>query len=216
MKRKDKAMRNKTKNTPKIDPSRRDLLKAAVAGLLAGAAAYGLPFPPLTQAAETSAEGKNMLIVYYSRTGNTHEIADQIHEMTGGDILELQAVDPYPEDYEEAKKRAMEELKSGIKPALKTNVEKIGVYDLIFVGTPIWWGTMAGPVKTFLSQYDFSGKTIAPFVTHLGSGLGRSVTDITALCSHSTIPEGLAVWGNSAKTAQNEVSAWVRKLGLKG
>jgi flavodoxin len=74
---------------------------------------------------------------------------------------------------------------------------------------------MAAPVKTFLSEYDFSGKTIVPFCTHGGSGLGRSITDIAALCPHSTILDGLAVWGKNAKTAQNDVSAWVRRIKVK-
>ena len=82
---------------------------------------------------------EKMLITYYSRTGNTREIAHQIHKRVGGDIIELKPVEPYPEDYEETKKRAMQELNSGSKPVLKTKVEKIGPYDVIFVGTPIWY-----------------------------------------------------------------------------
>ena len=168
-----------------------------------------------SHAAATGTGGKKVLIVYYSRTGNTREIANQIHESVGGDILELQPVEPYPDDYEAIKKRAKEELNSGNKPALKTKVEKIGSCDVVFVGTPIWWGTIAAPVKTFLSEYDLSGKTILPFITHAGSGLGRSVTDIATLCPNSTILDGLAVWGKSAKTANKDVSAWVRRLGVK-
>jgi len=116
----------------------------------------------------------------------------------------------------EQKEQAMQELNSGSKPALKTKVNRIGSYDVIFVGTPIWWGTLAAPVKSFLSEYDVSGKTVVPFVTHAGSGLGRSVLDIAALCPHSTIQDGLAVWGKNANTAQNDVSTWVRKLDVKG
>lgn len=106
----------------------------------------------------------------------------------------------------------MQELKSGFEPALKTKVKEIGSYDVIFVGTPIWWGTIAAPVKSFISQYNLSGKAIVPFATHAGSGLGRCVSDVAVLCPHSTILDGLAVWGKNAKTAQNDVSAWVRRL----
>jgi len=63
-----------------------------------------------------------------------------------------------------------------------------------------------------LSEYDFSGKTVVPFCTHLGSGLGQSVADISKLCPKSTIPDGLAVWGKDAKTAQKEVSEWLLKI----
>lgn len=208
-------MGDETNKANTMELSRRNLLKGTVAGLLAGVAAPVLSYLSPSLAAATGTGGKKVLIVYYSRTGNTREIANQIHESVGGDIVELQPVEPYPDDYEAAKKRAKEELNSGSKPALKTKVEKIGSYDVIFVGTPIWWGTIAAPVKTFLSEYDLSGKTIAPFVTHAGSGLGGSVADIATLCPNSTIMDGLAVWGKSAKTANKDVSAWVRRLGVK-
>jgi flavodoxin len=208
-------MSNETNDASKMDLSRRNVLKVAVAGLLAGVAVPLFSHLSSIHAAATGTVRKKVLIVYYSRSGNTREIASQIHRSVGGDIFEIQVVEPYPEDYKEVKKIAMQEQQSGFKPALKTKVKNFGAYDVIFVGTPIWWGTMAAPVKTFLSQYDFSGKTIVPFVTHGGSGLGRSVLDITALCPHSTILDGLAVWGKNAKTAQNDVSAWVRRLKVK-
>jgi flavodoxin len=150
---------------------------------------------------------KKILVAYYSHTGNTREIANQIHKSVGGDIFEIQTVTTYSDDYEEVKKRARQELGSGYKPALKTKINNIKSYDIVFIGYPIWWGTFAAPVKTFFSEYDFSEKTIVPFCTHGGSGLGRSITDIAALCPHSTILDGLAVWGKDAKTAQNDVSA---------
>jgi flavodoxin len=205
-------MSNETKDANKIDLSRRNLLKVTVAGLLAVVAAPVLPHLSSTHAAATGTGRKKVLIIYYSRSGNTRELANQIHERVGGDIIELQTVKPYPDEYDAVTKQAKEELDSGSKPALKTKVEKIGSYDVIFVGTPIWWSTIAAPVKTFLSEYDFSGKTIVPFCTHGGSGLGRSVTDIATLCPNSTILDGLAVWGKNAKTAQNDVSEWLRKI----
>ena len=205
-------MSNETKDANKIDLSRRNLLKVTFAWLLAGVAAPLLPHLSTTHAAETGTGGKKMLITYYSRTGNTREIANQIHERVGSEIIELQTVKSYPEDYEAVKKQAMQELNSGFKPELKTKVKEIGSYDVIFVGTPIWWGTIAAPVKSFLSQYDLSGKTIVPFCTHAGSRQGRSVTDISKLCPKSTILEGIAVWGRDAKTAQNEVSEWLKNI----
>jgi flavodoxin len=155
---------------------------------------------------------KKILVAYFSRTGTTREIANQIHKIVGGDIIEIQVVETYPEDYEEVKKRAMQEQKSGFKPALKTKIENIKSYDLVFIGYPIWWGTIPAPIKTFLSQYDLSGKTIVPFCTHRGSGLRKSVADISELCPKSTMLEGKAVWARDAKTAQNEVSEWLQKI----
>jgi flavodoxin len=208
-------MSNEAKDADKIDLTRRDLLKGTFVWLLAGVLAPLLPYPSSTHAAGTGIGGRKILITYFSRTGNTREIANQIHEIVGGEIIELQTVKPYPEDYEAIKKQAMQELDSGFKPELKTKVKEIRSYDVIFVGTPIWWSTMSTPVKSFLSQYDLSGKTIVPFVTHGGSGLGRSISDIQALCPHSTILDGLAVWGKEAKTARNDVSAWVHRLRVK-
>ena len=155
---------------------------------------------------------KNILVAYFSHSGNTCEIADQIHKSMGGDIFEIQAVKPYPHDYDAVVNQAKQELNSGYKPALKTKIENIKSYDLVFIGYPIWWGTFPAPVKTFLSEYDFSGKTIVPFCTHEGSGLGRSVTDISKLCPKSTLRDGVAIWGRDAETAQNKVSEWLRKI----
>lgn len=157
-------------------------------------------------------ENKKILVAYFSHSGNTREIANQIHECVGGDIFEIQTIKPYPEDYDAVVKKARQELDLGYKPALKTKVENIKSYDLVFVGHPNWWGTFPSPVKTFLSEYDLSGKTIVPFCTHGGSGLGRSVADIPKLCPKSTLLDGIEIWGRDVKTAQNEVATWLRKI----
>jgi flavodoxin len=88
-------------------------------------------------------------------------------------------------------------------------------YDVIFLGYPNWYGTMPMPVFTFLEEYNLSGKTIVPFCTHEGSGLGRSVTDIRKMCPQSTVLEGLAIRGSDVKDAQNEVTGWLRDIGMK-
>jgi flavodoxin len=153
-----------------------------------------------------------ILVAYFSHSGNTREIAKQIHQGVGGDIFEIKAVKPYPDDYDAVVEQAREELKSGHKPALKTKIKNIKPHDFVFIGYPIWWGTIPAPVKTFLSEYDFSGKTIIPFCTHEGSGLGKSVTDISTFCLKSSLLGGVAIWGRDVKTAQNEVSEWLRNI----
>jgi flavodoxin len=158
---------------------------------------------------------KKILVAYFSHSGNTREIANKIHKSVGGDIFEVQAVKPYPNDYDAVVKQARQELDSGYKPALETKIENIKSYDLVFIGYPIWWSTFPAPVKTFLSEYDFSGKIIVPFCTHEGSGLGRSATDISKLCPKSTLLDGVAIWGRDVKTAQNKVSEWLRELGME-
>lgn len=157
---------------------------------------------------------KKILVAYFSHSGNTREIANQIHENVGGSIFEIVTVDPYPTDYDEVVKKAKQERESDYKPTLETKIENIEPYEVVFIGYPNWWGTIPMPVVSFLSEYDLSGKIIVPFCTHEGSRLGRSVTDITKLCPKSTILDGLAIRGRDVKNAQNEVSEWLLGIGI--
>ena len=158
------------------------------------------------------AADKKILVAYFSLTGNTREIADKIHKIVGGDIFEIQPVDPYPTEYSAVLKKSKPEIDSGYKPALKAKVENINSYDVIFIGYPIWFGTFPPPVKTFLSEYDLSGKTIVPFCTHGGGGPGRSVADVSSFCPKSTLLDSIAIPGRDVKTAQNEVSEWLKRI----
>lgn len=155
---------------------------------------------------------ENILVAYFSHSGNTQVIANQIYESVGGDIFKIVTADPYPTNYNAVVNLAKQEQKNDYRPELATKVENMDSYDVIFVGYPNWWATMPMAVFTFLEEYDFSGKTIIPFCTHEGSALGRSVDDITELCSQSTILDGLAVRGRDVKNAQNKVSEWLRKI----
>jgi len=157
---------------------------------------------------------KKILVAYFSHTGNTRVIANQIHEKVGGDIFEIVTVNPYPTDHDAVVDQAKQEQEDNYRPELATKVENMDSYDVVFIGYPNWWGTMPMPVFTFLEEYDFSGKTIIPFCTHEGSGLGRSVEDITKLCPQSTILDGLAIRGSSVETAQDDVSEWLREIGM--
>ncbi|MGB9928846.1 MAG: flavodoxin [Methanosarcina sp.] len=157
---------------------------------------------------------KKILVAYFSHSGNTQEIANQIHKNVESNIFEIQSVDPYPSEYNEVVEQAKQELQSGYLPELKTEVEGMKSYEIVFIGYPDWWGTIPRPVTTFLSKYDFSGKTIVPFCTHEGSRLGRSAADIKELCPQSTILEALEVRGREVKNAQTEVSKWLQKLGM--
>lgn len=169
------------------------------------------------------------LIAYFSRSGNnyvggrivnlpvgnTEVVAVMIQKITAGDLFRIEAVNAYPEDYTETTEVAQQELRANARPKLTGHVEIMASYDVIFLGYPDWWGTMPMPVFTFLGEYDLSGKTIVPFCTHEGSGLGRSVADIKKICPRSTVMDGLAIRGSGVKQAQNEVSAWLREIGMK-
>jgi flavodoxin len=147
--------------------------------------------------------------------GNTEVVATTIREMTGGDLFRIEAVNPYPEDYTETTKVAQQELRTSARPKLTGHPETVDSCDVIFLGYPNWWGTMPMPVFTFLEEHDLSGKTIAPFCTHEGSGLGRSGTDIREMCPRSTILDGLAIRGDDVNGARDSVARWLRELGLK-
>ena len=196
-----------------IDSSRRALLKLTVTGFLVGLAA---PLFPRVAAAQPAApkSDKKILIVYYSRTGNTREVANQLHQLVGGNLVAIETVTPYPSDYRETTTQAKRELESGYRPPIQTKIPDITSYDLVFVGSPNWWGTIAMPVMTFLSENDLSGKTIAPFMTHGGSALGQSRADIEKLCPKATVLEGLAIVGTAAKTSQQNVATWLRSIGM--
>jgi flavodoxin len=208
-------MSDNAKKVRRIDLLRRSLLAYAAVELLAGIASPVLGQVTAPTATAKATGGRKSLIVYFSRTGNTRELAGQIHELIGGDQQELETVAPYPEDYEAVKAQARREQASGYKPALTTKVANIRSYDLVYVGTPIWWATLPPPVRTFLSEYDLSDKTIVPFVTHAGSGFGSVVGDIAALCPRSVLVKGIAVWGKEAKSARSTVAEWLRREGLR-
>ena len=157
----------------------------------------------------------HILVAYFSHTGNTREIANEIHEKAGGDIFEIKTVDPYPDDYEAVKSVAMKELSDNARPKLAGTVDNMDSYNVIFIGYPIWWGTMPLAVDSFLTGYDLSGKKIIPFSTHEGSGLGSSVNDIKALCPNSSILEGLAIRDSDIRNSQNAISDWLTKNGIQ-
>ena len=158
---------------------------------------------------------ENVLIAYFSKTGNTETIANMIAEQTGGDLFKVETVTPYPDDYNETVDIAREEQNEDARPELSTHVEDMSQYDVIYLGYPNWWGTMPQAMFTFLEEYDFSGKTIIPFCTHGGSALGRSEGDIAELVPDATLLEGLAVSGSSVDSAQGTVEEWLNGLGIE-
>lgn len=165
-----------------------------------------------------SSEDKNnkkILIVYYSRTGNTDFIAKQIHEQIGGDVIKLETVEPYPEQYRATTIQARKELEADFRPALKNQIDNIADYDLVFIGSPNWWGTMSMPIRTFLYSYDLSGKTIALFITHEGSGLGRCMDDLKKFIPNATILDGIAIRGGSVQNSQKQIQEWLTNIDIR-
>ena len=172
--------------------------------------------------------GTNILIAYYSRKGqnyangsivnlpigNTEVAAKMAQEITGGDIFEICTVKAYPVDYTETTAVATVGKRNNARPALSTHVNNMDQYDTIILGYPNWWGTFPMAVFTFLEEYDFTGKTILPFCTHEGSGLGNSERDVRKVCRDAKVLSGLSIKGGSVGRADQEVRTWLKKINL--
>ena len=167
-----------------------------------------------------------ILIVYYSRKGenywngsikslskgNTQVVAELIGELTGGELFEVDTLQPYPADYYDCIEVSKQELRAKARPALKSYLDSLDGYDTICVGYPNWWGTMPMAMFTFLERYDLSGKLVLPFCTHEGSGMGHSENDLKHLCQGAQVERGLAIHGAEATQARDQVAGWVDKL----
>ena len=165
------------------------------------------------------------LIVYFSHNkenyfsgnivnlekGNVQVIAETLSTMIDADIYEIKEVDAYPFDYHECTSRASEELKNNARPQILDPLESIDEYDTIYLGFPNYWSTMPMAVFTFLEHFDFSGKVIKPFCTHEGSGMGRSVADIKAVCPNATVDDGLAILGSRVSKSKSNIEGWLKK-----
>jgi len=172
------------------------------------------------------ANEKKCLIAFFSRkgqnyvsgrvvdlkVGNTEVVANMIQKIMGGDMFHIESVTAYPKDYTEATEVAKNELRAKARPKLTGHVENMGAYDVIFLGYPNWWGTTPMPVFSFLESYDFSGKTIVPFCTHEGSGMGHSEQDIAKACPKAAVLKGIAIHGTNASSAAPNVSSWIDEL----
>ena len=153
-----------------------------------------------------------ILIAYYSKTGNTRAAAEYIHQSVGGDLFEIKPARDYPREYRATTEIARQEKGANARPELAANVNNMAQYDTIFLGYPNWWSTMPMFFFTFLESHDLKGKTIIPFCTNGGGGLGQSVADIKSLCPGSKILDALAIRSGNEKKSENAISVWLRDI----
>ena len=196
---------------------------AALCALTATPANASKPTEPM------QTEGKK-LVVFFSHTGenynvghitqgNTHIIADMIADATGADRFEIEPVTDYPENYNACIAVAKQELQTGARPAIKGDIA-IEAYDVIFLGYPNWWGEAPMCLYTFIERHDWRGKTVIPFITHEGSGMGGTDRSIARACEGAAVAvgKGLAVQGKTAQhdrnAARERVTRWLEGLGL--
>lgn len=200
--------------------------RALLAVLLFSACSSSRPEDVKAQIQPTPGRGKT-LIVYLSRTGNTKAIAEYIRARTGGDLVALELQKPYPEDYRAAVDQVSEENERGYLPPLKTKIDGLEKYEVVFVGFPTWGMQLPPPVKSFLRQYDLGGKTVVPFNTNGGYGAGSSIQTIKELCPDSKLLDAfvtrgglerdgalLVIEGERGREAQAEVDEWLRRIGI--
>ncbi len=151
-------------------------------------------------------QGKKVLVAYYSWSGNTKNVAEQIHREVGGDIVAVEPEKAYPKDYQECVDIAKKEANDNARPAVATKVDNMDQYDVLFVGYPIWWYKAPMHMYTFLESYSFNGKVIVPFCTSGGSPIDGSIPDIQNAANGATIVKG-SQYADAAK-----VSQWLKDI----
>jgi flavodoxin len=203
--------------------SMKSLIIAATIGLLSlGCEAQQRPVHAQAQSGE-----RKVLIVYLSRTNNTKAIAEIIHDEVGGTMIPLELETPYPADYRAIVQQVVRENETGYLPPLKTKIDSIEQYGIVFLGFPTWGMRLPPPVKSFLRQYSLRGKTVIPFNTNAGYGEGSSFQTVRELCRQCTVLEGfvtrggverdgqyLVIRGTRAEEARKEVESWLKKIGV--
>ena len=135
-----------------------------------------------------------------------------IADMTGGDLFEIDTVQPYAAGYRDCVQQAVAEFRQNARPALKAYPDSLDGYDVIFVGYPNWCGTMPMAMFTFLEHFDLTGKRILPFCTNEGSGMGHSEQDLNQVCTGATVEPGLSIRGCQAAGSRDQVADWVKHL----
>ncbi len=176
---------------------------------------------------EGTAKGK-MLVIYFSRAdenwqvgyverGNTAIMVDYIKELADVDVFEIVPVVAYPADYNECTEYVTEEINENRRPAYKNDITNLANYETIFIGGPIWWGRPPMLFRTFFEKHpELDGKTIIPFGTHGGSGVGSYATLIKDYYPNATVLESLGISGSSIRNASSKttVENWLKKLGV--
>jgi flavodoxin len=168
---------------------------------------------------ENQIQGKNMknvLIAYFSCTGNTRSLAEQIAKASKAELYEIKPKIPYSSEdlnwRNNSSRTNIERNNPSSRPAISNNVENMEQYDIIFLGYPIWFGQAPNIIYTFLESYDFSGKTVVPFCTSGSSPIGSSASNLHRLCSNNT------TWLSGSRftlnTSRSEIVTWINGLGL--
>ena len=162
------------------------------------------------------------IVIYFSRAdenygvgvvdkGNTEILAEYIKDITNAELFKVERKIPYAKDYKTCCDEAKEEQTNNERPELIRYLDNIDDYDVIYIGSPIYWGTMPQPMFTQLEKLNFEGKIVKPFTTHEGSGLGNVISDLEKICIGADIKEALAIKGTKAKESKEVIRNWCNK-----
>lgn len=158
----------------------------------------------------SAAQRPHTLVAYVSRSGNTRVVAGLIQRARRADLFEIRPASPYPADYLETVEQARQERDSGHEPALQARVPRMADYGLVFLGFPIWGETAPPLVRAFLSQHALSGKTLIPFITHGGYGLGDSLSVLARHALKARLLPGFSLQADQERRTMEQVTRWLR------
>lgn len=175
----------------------------------------GVPFNNVIGVQASQTNNDKILIVFFSHSGNTRNVAEEIHNLTGGKLVELKNEHPYPSDFSGTVDVAKKEKRENYRPKLINQFPSdMDEYSTIFVGYPVWDYTMPMSLYSFLEKFNFSGKTLIPFSTHEGSGLSNGPEQMARICPKARILPGLGVRGHNSANSEVEVREWLKKIGI--
>ena len=163
----------------------------------------------------TTGYAQKSLVLYFSETGSTKAVAQELQKQLNADIESIEVVEPYSGNFQETMQRSQQERQNGKTPDLKPIKSKIANYDIIFLGYPIWFGTYAMPIATLVKENDFAGKTIVPFCTFGSGGLNTSVDALKKALPKAKILVGYGVRTARVKAAEKELDRFLKENGFK-
>lgn len=184
--------------------SRRTVLATPAILSLVGTACAQEPEKQRARAGKT-------LVAYLTRSGNTRVIAGTLQRALGADLFEIRPASPYPEDYEQHVTQATRERDSGFEPSLAAKVDNIAAYGTVFLGFPIWGETAPPPIRSFLKAHDLRGKTLRPFITHGGYGVGNSQAVLATYAVGTIIEKPFVMEADQERRTLNQVRDWLGK-----
>lgn len=159
--------------------------------------------------------GASVIVDNGTRRGTTEVVARYIQTAVGGDLHLIETSEPYPTEFDDVRDQNHTEQAAGTLPALKNHIENMEQYDVIFIGYPNWALDVPQAILSFLSAYDFSGKTVVPFCTHAGYGAGSSYRSVQNAASDANVLDGIAIKDSEVLSAELQVQSWLERIGIE-